>query len=139
MRCSCLKRLRQLADGGGLARPVHAHHQDHRRRLGDPRHGALGGLQNFEQVLADQSSQFAGVAHLVALHALADALQNLVGGADADVGGDQRVLQLVQQVGVDFLLALQRVFERAKPGRRASSARRSSAFREAGLLFDGAE
>ena len=42
----------------------------------------------------------------------ADALQNLVGGAHADVGGDQRVLQFVQQVGIDLLLALQGVFQR---------------------------
>ena len=36
----------------------------------------------------------------------------------ADVGGDQRVFQLVQQVGVDLLLALQRVFQRVtRPAR----------------------
>ena len=55
----------------------------------------------------------AGVAQLVALHALADALQDLVGGAHADVGGDEREFQLVEQIGIDLLLALERVFERA--------------------------
>ena len=55
----------------------------------------------------------------MALHALADAVQDLLGGAHADVGGDQRVFQLVEQVGVDFALALQRVFERGdQPGAR---------------------
>ena len=104
-RSSLLEALRQFADGGGLARAVHAHHQDHGRRLGDARRRALAGLQNFEQLLANQPLQFGGVAQLVAVHALADALENLVGRAHADVGRDERVLQLVEQVGVDFLLA----------------------------------
>ena len=42
--------------------------------------GAFAGLQNFEQVLADQILQLAGIGQLVALHALANALQNLAGG-----------------------------------------------------------
>ena len=76
-------------------------------------------MQNFEQVFADQVLQFGGVGELVAVHALADALQNLVGGADADIGGDERVFQLVEQIGVDFLAALERVFERRnQPGAR---------------------
>ena len=48
----------------------------------------------------------------MALHPLANALQNLVGGVDADIRGDQRVLELIQQVRVDLLLALQGVFQR---------------------------
>ena len=83
--------------------------------------------------------QFGGVAKLVALHALADALQDFVGGAHADVGGDQREFQLVEQVGIDFLLALQRVFERGdQAGARLLDAA-LELLEEGGFLFDGAE
>ncbi len=102
----------ELADSGGLAGAVDAHHQDHRRRFGHARRRAFAGLQDFEQVFADQILQLGGIGQLVALHALADSLQNLVGGMDADIGGDQRVFQFIQQVGIDLLLALQRVFQR---------------------------
>jgi uncharacterized protein YidB (DUF937 family) len=55
----------------------------------------------------------------VAVDALADGFENLGGGADADVGGDERVLQLVQQIGVDLLLAEQNVLDLAdKAGAR---------------------
>ncbi len=42
----------------------------------------------------------------------ADAVQDLIRGAHADIGGDQREFQLVQQIGIDFALAVQGVFER---------------------------
>ena len=48
-------------------------------------------------------SQFAGIAHQLAVHALPDAVQNLLGGAHADIGADQRVFQFVQQIGIDCL------------------------------------
>jgi hypothetical protein len=95
----------QLADGGGLARAVDAYHQHHGRRLGDVRHGPFARLQNLEQMLADEISQLAGVAHQAAVHALLDPVQNFLGGLDADVGADERELQLVEQVGVDGLTA----------------------------------
>ena len=101
--------------------------------------GPLGGLQNFQQMLADQALQFGGIAHQVALHALADALQNLRGGLHADVGADQRVLQLVQQIGVDLLAAAERVFQRVhQAGARLLHAALQS-FEKSGLLLDGAE
>ena len=81
-------------------------------RLGDAGRGAFAGLENFEQVLADEILQFGGVGDLVARHALADALQNFAGGADADVGGDEGELEFIEQVGIDLFLALQGVFER---------------------------
>ena len=40
------------------------------------RQRALGGFQDFEQVLADQAFELGGIAHQVARHALADALQD---------------------------------------------------------------
>src|SRR5580698_6183757 len=63
-------------------------------------------------MLANEALYFCGVAELVAAHALADAVENLGGGADADIGGDEREFELIEQAGVDFLLALDGVFER---------------------------
>ena len=101
--------------------------------------GAFAGLEDFEQVLADEVLQLGGVAKLVALHALADALQDFVGGADADVGGDERVFQLIEQIGIDFFLALQGVFERGdQAGARLLHAA-LELLKEGGFLFDGAE
>ena len=51
----------EFADGGGLAGAVHAHHQDHGGRLRRRAAGPLGGLEDFEQMLADQAAQFGGV------------------------------------------------------------------------------
>ena len=131
--------VRELADGGGFAGAVHAHHQNHGGRLGHARHGALGGLQDFEQVLADEPFQLGGIAHQPAVHALADAIQNLGGGAHADVGADQRELQFVQQIGVDLLGALQHVFEARDQTRARLLHAALQALQERGLLLDRAE
>ena len=77
----------------------------------DLRQRALGGFQDFEQMLADQRFDFGGIAQQMTLHALADALQNLGRGADADVGGDERVLELFEDIGVDFLAPADGVFQ----------------------------
>ena len=66
-------------------------------------------------------------------------VQDLVGGADADIGGDQRELQLVEQVGVDFLLALERVFERGDQPRARLLDAALQLFEQGRLLLDGAE
>ena len=63
------------------------------------------------KMLADEPFQFGGIAHQFAIHALADAVQNLLGGAHADVGTDQREFQFVEQIGIDFLGALEHVLE----------------------------
>ena len=43
-----------------------------------------------------------GIAHLFAVHALADALQNLGGGIDADIGGNQCIFHFFENIGVDL-------------------------------------
>ena len=134
-----LEAVGQLADGGGLAGSVHADHQDHGRRFDHPRRRPLAGFQDLQQVLTDEALQFGGVAQLVTLHALADALQNLLGGAHADISRDQRGFELVQQFGIDLFLALQRVFESIdQPGARLLHAALQS-FEERWLLLDRAE
>ncbi len=76
----------QLADGGGLPCPVDANDHDDGGRLVDVRQRAVVGLQNFEQILADEAAELGGVADEFAVDALADAFQNFIGGGDADVG-----------------------------------------------------
>src|SRR5205814_1137942 len=78
----------EFADGGCFARAVDADHEDDGGRFGDARHRAFAGLQDFEQVLANQVAEFGGVRQLVAFYTLANAFENFVGGADADVGGN---------------------------------------------------
>ena len=61
------------------------------------------------------------------------------GGAHADIGGDQRGFQLVEQIGIDFFLALQGVFERGDQAGAGLLHAALEFFEESGLLLDGAE
>ena len=138
-RCSCLKRMREFADGGGLAGAVDAHHEDDGGRVCDAGGGALAGLEDFEKVLADEVLQFGGVAKLVALHALADAIEDFVGGVDADIGGDEGGFELIEQIGIDFFLALQGVFESGDQAGAGLLYAALELLKEGGFLFNGAE
>jgi len=102
----------EFADGGGFTAAVDAHHEHDGGRIGDVRRGAFAGLEDFEEVFADEVLQLGGVGELAAVDALADAFQNFAGGAHADIGGDEGGLQLIEEIGIDLLLALQGVFER---------------------------
>ena len=63
------------------------------------------------------------IAHQLAIHALADAVQNFVRGGDADIGADQRVFEFFEQIGVDLLAAGDDVFDaRDKPVARLLNA-----------------
>ena len=75
------------------------------------RERAFGGLQHFEQMFANQAFEFRGIAEHFAIDALADALEDLRGGLDADVGGDQRVLELLEEVGVDLFPSGNEIFD----------------------------
>ncbi len=103
--------------------------------VGDDRGFALGGLQNFEDVLTDEFFEFGGVGDHMAVDTLADPVQHLGSRLGADVGGDQRVFEFLQDVGVDFLPALHRVFELFhQPGARFLHAR-FQAVQQAGFLL----
>ncbi len=52
-----------------------------------------------------------GVGQLLAIGALPDAFEYFGGRVYADVGGDERVLQLVKQICVDLLTARDGVFQ----------------------------
>ena len=88
----------EFADGGGFAGAVDAHDQNYGGRLGNARYGAFAGLEDLQQVFADEVPQLGGVGELVAFHALANAFQNFAGGTDTDVGGDQGEFQFIQQI-----------------------------------------
>src|SRR5204863_2503790 len=86
--------LGELADRGGLPRPVHADHDDDRRRLADVHGRPFGSLENFEQMLLNQAAQLGGVADLISADALSDALEDLGGGLHSDIGADEGILEL---------------------------------------------
>ena len=101
----------EFADGGGFARTVDADHQHHARGGGRHGDGTLGGFEDGKQMLANEELDFGGIAHELAVNALADVLQNFGGGADANIGGDQGILELVKQIAVDLLAALKGIFD----------------------------
>ena len=59
------------------------------------------GFQQGGDLLAQDALQLRGVHVLVAGHALLDAADDLHGRLDADVRGDEHLLQVVEHVGVD--------------------------------------
>ena len=95
--------VRELADRRGLAGAVDADDQDHERlvrRIDDER--LRDGLQDLEHGRAQRGEQRVQVAEFLALHAAAQRAQDLLGGLDADVGGDQARLEFVEDVLVDL-------------------------------------
>ena len=100
----------EFTDGGGFARAIHAHDQHDGGRRGRFHDGPFGGFEHAEQMLADEVLDFAGIAHQLAVHPLADVFEDFGDGADADVSGDERILQFVKQIAVDLLAAFERIF-----------------------------
>ena len=101
----------ELADGGGLPRPVYADQHDHRGRFIHVCQRPVVGLQHFEQILADQAAEFRRIANELAVYALPDAVEDLVGGRDADIGADERIFQFIEEVRIDLLAARDDVFK----------------------------
>src|SRR5262245_23686114 len=90
-------------------------------------------------MFANQPAQFGCVAQLMPLDAFPDAVENFFGSANADIGRDEREFQLVEQVGVDLLFALECIFEGVdKSGARFLNAA-LQAIEQRRLLFDRAE
>jgi hypothetical protein len=63
-------------------------------------------------MLTDEITKFAGVVDEFAVHALANALEDFVGGAHADVGANELIFELFEQIGIDLLFAVDGVFNR---------------------------
>ena len=107
---SVLEVVGQLADGGCLAHAVHTHnHDDIRLLVGrDVEGGAVARLVLLEQahdLLFQYGIELAGAHVFVAGHARLYALDNLQGGLDAHVGGDEDLLKVVEHLVVDGRLA----------------------------------
>src|ERR1700680_2575212 len=62
-------------------------------------------------MFADEVLELGCIADLMPGAALPDSLQDLGRGLRANVGGNQRVLQLIENAGIDFLAAADRVFK----------------------------
>ena len=99
----------QFADGRGLAHAVDAdhHHDIGLLRKVEGRH-ALAVRRCVEQsndLLAEIAVHFVGAQILVAGDPLLEPLDDVLGGFDADVGGDQHLFQRVEHLIVDHALA----------------------------------
>ena len=93
-----LEAQRQLANGGGLAHAVHAHHQHHhgplQRRTGDVHllhHDVLQHIPGLGCFL-----------HIASLHPLAQFVHDGGGGLHATVGQEEDVLQLLVEILVNL-------------------------------------
>ncbi|MCY1414227.1 hypothetical protein D9M71_296700 [compost metagenome] len=100
-----LQLLRQLADGGGLADAVHADHQDHVGIALFDLQRLFHRPQQAGEFFLQRLVQRAAVGQLLARHALGQVLDDHAGRLDADVGGQQARLDLVEQLVVDRLAA----------------------------------
>ena len=96
-----LHQVRQLGRGRGLARPVHAHNRNHRQPLG---RFAQFGLVRCQALfhLAPRDGEHIQPRAALGFVGLLDRADDLAGHRHAQVGGDQRSLQLLQPRGVQF-------------------------------------
>ena len=101
----------EFADGRGLPRPVDAHQHHDGGRLPHDVHRRFGSAQNFKQVFADEIANFARIAGELAVDTLANPLQDILHGAHAQIGGDQRVFKLFEKIGIDLFPARQYIFK----------------------------
>src|SRR5690606_19007355 len=78
-------------------------------------------LQQRQQFRAQGRQQRRRVGELARLHALAQAVHELRGGGDADVGGEQGGLDLVQQRFVELRVAREQAAHAAREGAAAQA------------------
>ena len=78
----------------------------------------LDRLQQRDQLLAQRGEQRVGIGELALVHALAQVLDQLGAGLDADVGGDQGGFELVEQGVVEHGVARE---QRAEAAREAAA------------------
>ncbi len=92
----------ELAAGGGLAGAVHADHHDDLGRRGGVRDGRVDRGEDAEQLGLEQDFELRAAGDALAQRALAQAGEDGVGRRAADVGGEQRQLQVVERAVVDL-------------------------------------
>ncbi len=98
------KYLRQLADRGRLASAIHANNENHFRRAVYSLDGpGIRGIQNGQQFFFKEPFQFLYILDLFTVGFVAELAQDFLGGRGSQVGADQRGLEIVKCVPVDFL------------------------------------
>ena len=101
-----LEAARQLADGGGLADAIDADGEQHERLLIGINRQRLGDrFQDCAQLDAQGLQQLSRVGEFARLEAFTDIGHDFGADPHADIGTDQRRLQLIEQVGVEFRVA----------------------------------
>jgi hypothetical protein len=129
--------LRELADGGGLARAVHADHEDGEglvRAIDDERLRDRG--QHRRDVLAQRGEQRIDIAQLLAGHALTQTFDELFGDHHAAVRLQQPCLELLERRGVDLATTQDRA-ESGTQGLAAARERGAQALEETGRRVGG--
>ncbi len=89
--------IRQLADGRRLAGAVDADNQRHLRMVPVRRGRLVHCVEDAPDLVLDEIAQA-----FAAVRARADGGDNLFGGGDADVGGNQQLLERFDRIDVDF-------------------------------------
>src|SRR5690606_32941960 len=90
----------ELADGGGLAGPVHPRDQPHGGALGTAVEPAVNDRQLQPQDLLEQRERLGARAHALLAAAVAQTLDQLQGSLDPHISGDQGFLELLPDLVV---------------------------------------
>ena len=94
----------ELGDGGGLAGAVHTHDEDDEQigKRGVPA-GRLagGGVEEGDELGAEDVADLGGGGGAGVAHLGADALEDALGCGDAGVGGDEDLLKLLPEVVIE--------------------------------------
>ncbi len=93
----------QLAQGGGLARAVHPHHEDHGQDPGLVDVQGLRGLQHAHHLLLQDQVGVLGGLDALPAHPLLGPLHQLHGGLHAHVPQDEQLLQLLPELVGDLV------------------------------------
>src|SRR5690606_13415734 len=95
-----LKVAGELSDGGGLADAVDADDEDHAGRGRERERAAtLRGGEDLADVGFERGPDPRGIVELALLVALAERLQDLRRGADAEIGGEEDLFGVVEDRG----------------------------------------
>ena len=115
-----LKTAGQFADGGGLAGAVDAGQHDDEGLRGIDVEGFFQRRQKFDQFAFQRRLELFGLGQLVFLDPRAQPVGQVLGGLDADIGGQQHRFQLFEQGLVDLGADAEQAGD--LPGERATRA-----------------
>ena len=96
------KLARQLTDGGGFPHPIHADHQNNKRRFTFNVQRFIDFRQNLAHLVFQQSVQRFSIFKLFAAGAFRQIGDDFARGFHAHIGNQQLFLQLFKQIIVDF-------------------------------------